>query len=123
MPEPASSGVAGAAAIKAAGGAAAGGALLATTVVMLMTPPRTHREWAVGVISTVVTGIGGGAIAIEHFGLQEWVLSITGLAALGGLIFGCGLPGWAIVRWVFNFIEKNRDAGIDEVAKEVKEVL
>jgi len=25
------------------------------------------------------------------------------------------------VRWVFNFIEKNRDAGIDEVAKEVKE--
>lgn len=123
MPEPASSGVAGAAAIKAAGGAAAGGALLATTVVMLMTPPRTHKEWAVGVISTVVTGIGGGAMAIEHFGLQEWVHSITGLAALGGMIFGCGLPGWAIVRWVFNFIEKNRDAGIDEVAKEVKEVL
>jgi len=26
-------------------------------------------------------------------------------------------------RWVFNLIEKNRDAGIDEVAKEVKEVL
>jgi len=34
---------------------------------------------------------------------------------------GPALPGWAIVRWVFNFIEKNRDAGIDEVAKEVKE--
>jgi ABC-type uncharacterized transport system permease subunit len=88
-----------------------------------MTPPRTHREWAVGVISTVVTGIGGGAIAVQYFGLQEWVDSVTGLVALGGLIFGCGLPGWAIVRWVFNFIEKNRDAGIDEVAKEVKEVL
>jgi len=27
------------------------------------------------------------------------------------------------VRWVFNFIAKNRDAGIDEIAKEVKEVL
>jgi len=27
------------------------------------------------------------------------------------------------VRWVFNFIEKNRDAGIDEVAKGVKKVL
>jgi hypothetical protein len=26
------------------------------------------------------------------------------------------------VRWVFNFMEKNRDAGIDEVAKEIKEV-
>jgi len=32
--------------------------------VMLMTPPRTHREGTVGVISTVVTGIGGGAIAV-----------------------------------------------------------
>ncbi len=49
--------------------------------------------------------------------------SVTGLVALGGLIFGCGLPGWAIVRWVFNFFDKNRDAGIDEVAKEVREVL
>ena len=92
-------------------------------VVILMTPPRTYREWAVGVISTVVTGIGGGAIAVQYFGLQEWVDSVTGLVALGGVIFGCGLPGWAIVRWVFNFIEKNRDAGIDEVAKEVKEAV
>ncbi|MCM8622936.1 MAG: hypothetical protein NFW16_14665 [Candidatus Accumulibacter sp.] len=121
MPEPTSSGVAGAAAFKAAGGVAAGGALLSTIVVMLMTPPRSTREWAVGLISTVVTGIGGGAMAVQYFGLQEWVESVTGLVALGGLIFGCGLPGWAIVRWVFNFIEKNRDAGIDEVAKEVRE--
>jgi len=64
IPEPTSSGVAGAAAFKAAGGVAAGGALLSTIVVMLMTPPRTHREGTVGVISTVVTGIGGGAIAV-----------------------------------------------------------
>jgi len=69
------------------------------------------------------TGIGGGAIAVQYFRLQEWVDSVTGLVALGGLIFGCGQPGWAIVRWVFNFIARNRDAGIDEVAKEVKEVL
>ena len=65
----------------------------------------------------------GGAIAVQHFRLQEWVDSVTGLVPLGDLIFGCGLPGWAIVRCVFSFIEKNRDAGIDEVAKEVKEVL
>jgi len=96
---------------------------LSTVLVILMTPPRTHREWAVGVISTVVTGIGGVAIAVQYFRLQEWVDSVIGLVALGGLIFGCGLPGWAIVRWVFNFIEKNRDAGIDEVAKDVREVL
>ena len=123
MPEPASSSVAGAAAFQAAGGVAAGGALLSTVVVMLMTPPRTHREWAVGVISTVVTGICGGAIAVQYFGLQQWVESVTGIVALGGLIFGCGLPGWAIVRWFFNFIAKNRDASIDEIAHDVKEIL
>ena len=96
MPEPTSSGVAGAAAFKAAGGVAADGALLSTIVVMLMTPSRSTLEWAVGVISTIVSGIGGDAIAVQYFRLQEWVDSVTGLVALGGLIFGCGLLGWAI---------------------------
>lgn len=123
MTDPASGGAASAAAFKAMGGTAAGGAALAAIVVMLMTPPRSKREWAVGLISTVVTSIGGGAIAVEHFGLHDWVHSPIGLLAFGGLIFACGLPGWAIVRWVFNFIEKNRDASIDEVAKDVKEML
>ena len=68
-----------------------------------------------------MAGIVGGAITLQYFRLQEWVNSVTGPP--GGLIFGCGRPGWAIVRWVFNFIDKNRDAGIDEVAKELKEVL
>jgi len=71
--------------------------------------PHRHREWAVGVISTVVTGIGGGAIAVQYFGLQEWVESVTGLVALGGLIFGSGLPGWAIVRW---FLTSSRRTGV-----------
>lgn len=30
-----------------------------------------------------------------------------------------GIGGSAIVRWVFNLFESNRDAGIDAVAKEV----
>lgn len=127
MPEPASTGVAGAAAAyKAIGGAAAaaaGGATLAAVVVMLMTPPRSFREWAVGLISTVVSSIGGGAIVIEHFQLHDWAFSTVGLYAMGGVIFGCGLPGWAIVRWVFNFIAKRRDASIDEIAKDVKEMM
>ncbi|WP_299161036.1 hypothetical protein [Accumulibacter sp.] len=74
---------------------------LSVIVAILMTPPRSTREWAVGLINTVVTGIGGGAIAVQHFRLQEWVDSITRLVALGGFIFGCGLPGWAIVCWAF----------------------
>ena len=46
---------------------------------------------------------------------------MTGLVAPGGLIFGC--DGGRSCAGSSNFIEKNRDAGIDEVAKEVKEVL
>ena len=123
MTDPASSGAAGAAAFKAVGGAsavAAGGAGLAAVVVMLMTPPRSKREWAVGLISTVVASIGGGAAVIEHFGLQHWVNTPIGLGAMGGLIFACGLPGWAIVRWVFNFIDWNRNASIVEIARKLR---
>ncbi|QKS28198.1 MAG: hypothetical protein HT579_04155 [Candidatus Accumulibacter similis] len=61
-----------------------------TIVVMLMKPPRSTRDWAVGVIGTVVTGIS------------------------------CDLPGWAILRWIVNFIDERRDAGVNEVAKDVK---
>lgn len=117
--------VASAAAFKAVGGASAvvaGGASLAPIVVMLMTPPRSPREWSVGLISSVVSSIGGAA-AIEHFGLHQWVTSPIGLCAMGRLIFACGLPGWAIVRWVLNFIDRNRDASIDEIVRKVKNIL
>ena len=127
MPEPTSSGVAGAAvAYKALGGTAAAvasGATLAAVVVMLMTPPRNKREWTVGLISTVVSSIGGGAMTVEHFGLHHWAFSTMGLCALGWLIFACGLPGWAMVRWTFAFIDKRRDDSIDEVARDVKELM
>ena len=46
-----------------------------------------------------------------------------GLCAMGGLMFACGLPGWALVRWIFNFIDKNRDASIDDITKTAKELL
>ncbi len=76
-----------------------------------------------GLISTVVSSIGGGAFTVEHFQLHHWAFSTVGLCALGGLMFACGLPGWAMVRWVFNFIGQRRDASIDQVAKDVKEML
>ena len=127
MPEPTSSGVASAAAaykaIGGAAGAAAGGATLAAIVVMLMTPPRSIREWTVGLISTVVSSICGGAVTVEYCHLHHWAFSTIGLYAMGGVIFACGLPGWAMVRWLFNFIDERRDASIDQVAKDVKEML
>ena len=121
MADPASSGVAGAAAFNAIGGAstvAAGGASLAAIVVMLMTPPRSPREWAVGLISTVVANIGGGAATIEHFGLHQWAGSPIGLCAMGGLIIAYGLPRSAIVRGIFIFIDRNRGSGIVDVVRQ-----
>ncbi len=126
MSEPISSAAAGAAGFKAIGGTAGAlglGAAVATIVVMLMTPPRSPREWAVGLISTVIGSIAGGAAVIEHFQLQAWMTSFNGLLAVLGIAFACGLPAWAIVRWVFTYIERSRGKDIAEVAREVKEML
>lgn len=97
--------------------------MLATIVVMAMTPPRTRRELAVALIATVVASLGGGAAVIQHFGLAGWMGSTNGAMALGGVYFSCGLPGWAVVRWLFNFIERRRDKDIAEIAAEVRKEL
>lgn len=93
--------------------------MLATIVVMVMTRPRTGSEWTVAIISTVIASLCGGAAVIVHFGLTGWMDTFTGLIALGGIYFSCGLPGWAIVRWVFNFLNKRKDKDLAEIASEV----
>ncbi len=130
MSEPISSsaaaGAAGAAAFKALGGSAAvavAASALATIVVMVMTLPRARGEWAVALISTVIASVGGGATVIQYFQVAHWISSANGVMALGGIYFVCGLPGWAIVRWVFNFINKRRDADLAEVVDDVRESL
>jgi len=40
--------------------------------------------------------------------------------AMLGLVFACGLPAWAIVRWLFNYIVKRQGAGLDDVVADVK---
>lgn len=126
MSEPVTSAAAGAAGWKIIGGAAGAGAIgagLASIVVMCIMTPRSGKEWAVGLISTVVASVGGGAAVIQHFGLQSWVQSPIGLVAMLGLVFACGLPGWALVRWLFNTIERRRDADIAQLAKELKDAV
>ena len=128
MPEPTSSGAsaAGFAAYKAIGGAAAMlglGAALAGVVVMLMTPPRSRREWAVGLISTVVGSICGGALLIDYLDLQRWMYEPVGLAALLGLAFACGLPAWALVRVVFTTIERRQNSDLSEVLAEARRIV
>lgn len=131
MAEPTSSGAAGFAGWKLIGGAAgvaAGGAGLAAIVVMLMTPPRSPREWAVGLISTVVCSVAGGSWVLHWLGLADLAASgPAGLATLFGLCFACGLPGWALVRALFTWLERRRDKDIGELvhdaAAEVRDVL
>lgn len=129
MAEPTSSGaaagIAGWKLIGGAAGAAGIGAALAMTVVMLMTLPRTGREWAVALISTVISSIGGGALVIIKFNLLATVLGkgsdaelVVALMGLLSLVFCCGLPGWALVRWAFVWMERRKDRDLGEVVSD-----
>lgn len=96
------------------------GALLSSFVVMCITTPRTPKEWAVGLISTVICSIGGGATLIRWMGWQDWAHDPVGLVAMLGVAFACGLPGWAVVRWIFYAIRKREGQSIDEIWKELR---
>ncbi|MGX0617962.1 type IV secretory pathway TrbD component [Cupriavidus metallidurans] len=119
-------GVGGAAGWKLLGGAAGAGAIgagLASIVVMCITTPRSPKEWAVGLVSTVVGSIGGGSAVIMKFGLQSWAHDPFGLVAMLGLVFSCGLPAWSIVRWAFNWIEKRKDKDLAEVVQDARDAM
>jgi len=106
----------------AAGLGALAMATLAAIVVMCITTPRSPKEWAVGIISTVVSSIGGGAAVIQYYDLQSWVNTPFGLIAMLALVFTCGLPGWAFVRWVFNYIIRNQNSTITDVIGDIRGV-
>ena len=121
-----STGAAGIAGWKLIGGLAGMGAIgagMAAVVVMCLIVPRDRREWAVALISTVIASISGGAAVVEYFELHHWANTLFGLVAMFGLVFVCGLPGWALVRWTFNAIRKREGQGIDEIVKEARDGL
>ncbi|MNZ01539.1 hypothetical protein D3C78_181610 [compost metagenome] len=93
---------------------------LGATVVIMMRLLRSPKEWAVGLICTVVLSLTDGAFIIVKWGLHEWVTDIWGMIVLGGFFFVCGLPGWAVVCRTFNFINKQEGKTIIEVVKELK---
>lgn len=92
---------------------------LVAAVVLMTRMPRSPQEWAVGLICTVVSSLAGGSFIIVKWGLHEWITDIWGMI-LGGFFFICGIPSWALVRWIFNFIDKQEGKTIVEVIKEVK---
>lgn len=115
-----------AAGLKTLGGLAAGGGLsagLAAFVVMSMTKPATDKEWRVALACTFAGSIGGGAALIKYLGIECWAGDTLGLVGLGGLMFACGLPAWALVRALFAYLDKKKGAGIDEIVHDVKEAL
>lgn len=95
---------------------------LVVAVVLMMRFPRSPQEWIVGLICTVVSSLTGGSFIIMKWNLHEWVSDIWGMITLCGFFFICGLPGWAIVRWIFNFINKQEGKTIVEVIKDLKKV-
>jgi hypothetical protein len=132
MTEPAS-GAAGAAVgwklIGGAAGAAGIGAGLSALIVMLMMTPRSAKEWAVGLTTTVIGSIAGGSFVIVHFNLAQRLFMAqgaelyVGLMATLGIAFACGLPAWAITRWLFTFIERRKDRDLADIADEVRKQL
>jgi hypothetical protein len=60
---------------------------------------------------------------IVKYQLHAWGADTFGMVALGGFYFACGLPGWALVRWVFNFINKRDGSDILDVVREVKDEI
>lgn len=127
MSEPASgTGAAAFAGWKLIGGLAGLGAIgagLAALVVMCMTPPRSAKEWTVGLTSTVMGSVAGGSAVVQYLGIQRWAEDVFGMTALIGVVFACGLPAWAIVRWTFNFIQKREGKSIDQVAGDLRDVV
>lgn len=126
MSEPISSTAAGVAGWKIIGGLAGMGAIgagLAAFVVMSMTRPTDEREWRVALACTLVGSIGGGAFLVRYLGIQHWVEDPFGMVAMLAVVFACGLPAWALVRALFKFLDKRRDADLVDIVRDVKEVL
>lgn len=99
------------------------GVTFAAVVVMSLTQPRTPQEFAVALICTIVSSLGGGCALVMWLGLQAWAADPIGLIALFGIAFGCGLPGWVMVRWWFNWVAKNPDRNPADAIKETRDMF
>lgn len=126
MSEPISGAAAGVAGWKVLGGLAGAsgiGAGVAAYIVMTMTKPKDDKEFRVSMASTIAGSLLGGAAAIKYMGIEGWARDVIGLMGMGGVMLTCGLPAWLIIRALFHYIEKRRDADITEIVKDVKEMI
>lgn len=99
-------------------GAGIGGAVMAV-VVMTLTPPKSHKESAVALISTLVFAVCGSSFLKIYFGI-EFPNNLTGYLADGGLAFVCGAPGWVLVKAFFLTAEKLHGKDLGQIIKTIK---
>lgn len=135
IPEQASAAAAAKAAMSA--GVAAGvlgafgvGSFFALVILLCLKTPRTDREWAAAIISTVTSSIALGAFVVVQIGLHHDLLAAArageelaiwlSVAQIGGVIFGAGLPGWMLVRAVFTWMERRADKDIGELVRDAR---
>ena len=110
-------------------GGAAGAVTLAAIVVMLIKRPRTAGEWAVALISTVMSSLALGSWVVLWLGMHKGlhspdVIEAGGsLMVVGGVLFACGLPGWVLVRIAFNTMFKLQDGTAQDLRQAVKDML
>jgi hypothetical protein len=123
MAEPASTTAAGSGAFKLASALGLSVPLVAV-LVMILTQPKSAREWAAWLISTVAGSIFGGAALVQYFELTSWLNDgPVGIAAIAGVIFAAGVPFWVIVRAFFKYAEMNRDKGLLDLIVAVRAVF
>lgn len=104
-------------------------AIFAFCVVTMMRMPRSPKEWAIGMISTLVSSLSLGSAVVIKFALLDWAKkpdpleAWLGMIAIGGILFCCGLVGWAIVRWSFNWINAREGQQIDAVIRDARNII
>lgn len=97
--------------------------VLSAMLVMLMIPPRSAREFAAMLISTLSCSIALGSYLIaRHIGIDQ-LHNIYDLAQAGGLFFAAGLPGWVLVRALFIFFEENKQRSLIELIHQLREAI
>jgi hypothetical protein len=99
---------------------------LAALMVMIATLPRTTREWATALTSTLFSSFGGGISVVLYFDLHRRLWSVhdvelvLAMLQITSVLFVCGLPGWVLVRIAFNTMAKFKDATGDAVYDALK---
>lgn len=102
---------------------------LAAAMVMIATLPRTTKEWATALISTLFSSFGGGISVVLYFDLHRRLWSVhdvelvLAMLQITSVLFVCGLPGWVLVRIAFNTMAKFKDKAGDDIYRDAKGLL